>query len=295
MKSERYLGYLWVLPAAVLVSVFCLYPPIYAIGLAFTDYGGVVTKFVGLENFTKILSDSIFWRGMKHITVLTLWGLITSCVSAILLAEMFFRLKYDKLSGVFRFLYIIPTLVPGIVHMLIWQRIIFTPEPSGLANSLLTLLGMENLGWYYDDLNSGVPFLSLILTGFPFIGGSTFLIYLAGLNNISEGVTEAAQLDGVTTWQSIWYIDIPFMMGQIKYTIITGIIGGLQGYSMQVMFTKGGPNHGTTVPGWYMYEYAFTYGKYGYASAVGVIMFLVILGLTIFNFKFINKKEESAI
>lgn len=292
-KKYQYRGYLWILPAFVLMGLFCYYPPVYAILLSFTNYGSQHFKIVWFENFGKIFSDRVFWLGMKNIVIIVLFSLITGNAGSLLLAEMFHHFRYEKAANAIRFLFIIPSLVPGVVGMLIWQKIIFTPEPSGIANAILSGLGMEPLGWYFDDLHKGIPLLTLLLTGFPYIGGCNFLIYLAGINNIADSVSEAAKLDGVNTMQGVFYIDLPLLMGQIKYFIIMGIIGGIQGYGVQLLFTMGGPNYATTVPGYYMYDKAFNEGKYGYASAVGMIIFIITLVLTIINMKFINKKEEA--
>ena len=294
-RKYYYRGFLWLAPAVLLLALFCLYPSVYAMALSFTNYGERTFKIVFFENLSEIFAAQIFWKGMLNIVILTVWGLFVGIAGSVLLAEMFFRLKYEKLGNALRFLYILPTLVPGVVGMLIWQKIIFTPAETGLANALLRLFGAEPLGWYYDEYHRFVPMLSLLLTGFPFVGGCNFLIYLAGLNNIAEGISDAAKLDGVNTWQSVWYIDLPCMMGQVKYSVITGIISGIQGYGTQLLFTKGGPNYATTVPGYYMYTHAFDLGQYGYASAVGMILFFIILILTVLNMKFINRKDEEEV
>lgn len=296
LKRYQYKAYLWIAPACILMLIFCYYPPISAMFLSFTTEGtianGNVTQWVWFDNYSQIFADPIFWKGMKNIFILLVANLIKGNVMSLLLAELLFNMKNKKLSGAFRFLFIVPILVPGVVSMLIWQKIVFSPEPSGLVNSIIIAFGGEKLGWYFDDIHPSVPLLAIILTGFPWVGGTNFLIYLAGLQGISESVIEAAKLDGVTTWKRIVHIDFPSLMGQIKYFLIMGIIGGIQDYGVQLLFTMGGPNYATTVPGYYMYEKAFMSGKYGYASAVGMIIFVITLVLTIINMKFINKKEE---
>lgn len=297
LKKYQYKAFLWIAPACILMLIFCYYPPISAMILSFTDEGslanGFQTRFVGFQHYADIFSDPIFWKGMKNILILLVTNMLKGNIMSILLAELLFNLTYKKLSNALRFLFIIPILVPGVVSMLIWQKIVFSPEPSGLVNSLIIACGGEKLGWYFDDLHSGVPLLAIILTGFPWVGGTNFLIYLAGLQGIDESVIEASKLDGITTMQRVWYIDFPALIGQIKYFVIMGIIGGIQDYGVQLLFTMGGPNYATTVPGYYMYEKAFMYGEYGYASAVGMIIFIITLSLTIVNMKFINKKEEA--
>ena len=102
------------------------------------------------------------------------------------------------------------------------------------------------------------------------------------------GASEAADLDGAGAFKKIWYVHIPLVSGQIRYFLIFGIIGGLQDYGTQVVLTKGGPGYSTYVPGYYMYELMYSHGEYGKASAIGVVLFVIILALTIIAFKFVK-------
>ena len=193
------------------------------------------------------------------------------------------------MSGVYKFAFVLPMLIPGMVTMLVWTQVIMSPETTGLFNTILAAFGLPKKSWFWGEETA---LISLLINGFPYMGGTGFLIYLAGLQNIPEEANEAAALDGITTWKRIFYIDLPLILGQIKFGIVLSCISSLQGFSMQLMITKGGPNYATTVPAYYMYSYAFTYNEFGYASAVGIIMFVVILLLTIFNNKFIRTEED---
>lgn len=130
--------------------------------------------------------------------------------------------------------------------------------------------------------------------GFSLGFGYTFLIYLAGLNNIPDSVYEALDLDGAGTWKRIFFIDLPLLKSQIKYFVMLGIIGGMQSFSMQLVFTSGGPNYATTVPGYYMYEKAFFSGEFGYAAAIGFFLFLITLIITVINNKFMKSTVKFA-
>ena len=134
---------------------------------------------------------------------------------------------------------------------------------------------------------------SIIVYGFPWVGGTSFLIYLAGLNNIPDSVLEAAKLDGISAFGRIFKIDLPLIMGQIKYFIVMGIIGGIQGYTIQYAITNGGPglNYTSMVPGYYMYKAAMNDSRYGYSCAVGLVLFVVILAVTLINNKLIKTED----
>jgi ABC-type sugar transport system permease subunit len=201
-------------------------------------------------------------------------------VATITLAELLFNLRSKKLSSIYRFLFVLPCLVPGIVTMLLWNKIVFAVDETGLANAILLKLGAisEPLTWYAGE-STVLP--SLILTNFPWVAGTSFLIYLAGLQNIPGEILEAAQLDGITMLKRIFYIDFAYLRGQIKYFAVLGFIGGLQNYTMQLLFTKGGPYYKSMVPGYYIYWQAFNNSRFGYACACGVVLAVMIFTITL--------------
>mgnify|MGYP005858260793 CR=1 FL=1 len=178
-------------------------------------------------------------------------------------------------------------IAPGVVGMLIWQNI-FEPT-SGLFSKLMESIGLIGKGEVIDFLNDSkwvIP--SVIILGFPWVNGTNILIYISGMNAVSGEVIEASELDGCGTWRRIFSIDIPLLVGQIRYFFIFGLIGLLQDYSIQIVLTNGGPGYDTYVPGWYMYKLAFTSGRYGYACAIGTVLFIAILSISLVAFKLMH-------
>ena len=172
-------------------------------------------------------------------------------------------------------------------------------------NKIIGLFGANPIEWLESN-DTVVVFISIFIYGFPWMGGTSFLIYLAGLNGIDESVIEASRLDGLGAWGRVWWIDLPLLKGQIKYFLVMGFIGGLQNYSMQFAITMGGPGTfieetglrtGTMVPGYYIYQLINNtsihaeYGAYGYACAIGVIMFVIIMAVTIVNNKLVKTED----
>lgn len=289
-KKSDLFGYFWILPAFLLICVFSVYPALSALLHSFTEWDLVNVEFIGIDNFKRLFSDKIFWKSCGNLLILMSTGRVLGNLAPLTLAELLHNLKSEKWSNAYRFIFVIPTLVPGMVNMLIWTKIVFNPFPSGLVNSILgSLFGASAKGWYFDE---NLALLSMVLTGFPWAAGTSFLIYLAGLNNISESVYEALDLDGITAWKRVFYIDLPLLKSQIKYFVMMGIIGAMQSFSMQLAFTKGGPNYATTVPGYYMYDRAFFGSEFGYAAAIGFFLFVVTLIVTIINNKFMKSTEE---
>ena len=290
-RKSDLLGYVWMMPAFVLICIFSVYPALSALFHSFTEWDLVSSKFIWFDNFTRLFADKIFWKSCVNLIILLVTGMIFGNIAPLCLAELLHNLRSTRASNVYRFLFILPALVPGMVNMLIWTKIVFSPFSSGLVNSFLENFGVEAQSWYFEE---DTALLSMILTGFPWVAGTSFLIYLAGLNNIPESVYEAIKLDGASTWVRIFYIDLPLLKSQIKYFVMMGIIGGMQSFSMQLVFTSGGPNYATTVPGYYMYEKAFYTGEFGYAASIGFFLFVVTLIVTVINNKFMKSTEEVA-
>ncbi len=281
-------GLLWLLPGLVLILVFSYYPLFSAFYYSLTDWNGKLATFIGFDNFAELFKDTIFLNSIKTTLILTCSGILLGNVATFILAEFLFNLKGEKIGGIYRFLFVLPCLVPGIVNMLLWNKIIFAVNDAGLINKILLSVGFikEPLTWYAGE---DTVLISLILTNFPWVAGTSFLIYLAGLQNIPDSILEAAKLEGITIIKRIFWIDLPYLMGQIRYFLMLGFIGGLQNYSMQLLFTKGGPFYASMVPGYYIYWNAFNNMRYGYACACGVVMFVIIFTLTLL----LNKLKSS--
>lgn len=288
----EYKGLLWILPGLALMLVFCYWPPITAFYYSATNYGrSPVLKFIGFDNFITLFRDTLFFKSVLNALILTVSGFALSSVTNILVAELLFNSRWKKYSATVRFLLILPMLVPGVVTMLLWNFIIMYPGEDGFINSILLAVGL--IGEPLQFLHSAdTVIISLIFYGFPWIGGTTFLIYLAGLQGIPESVIEASRLDGCSVLRRFFVIDLAFIVGQIRYFIIQGFIGGLQNYSMQLLITKGGPYNASMVPGYYMFDKAFNGDGYGYASAMGVVMFVILLVFTLIANKFIKPSED---
>ncbi len=308
-KRERgqYWGVLWILPAFFMLAVFCLYPTFTAFQISFTNWDGNVNatmQFVWFRNFVAVLKDSLFWRSLWNVIILTVVGMLLGNAANLILAELMYNLR-SKFAAVYRFLFVLPAMVPGIVVMLLWRQLILHGSEASVMNRIIGAFGANPIEWL-ESSNTAIVFLSIFLYGFPWMGGTSFLIYLAGLNGIDESVIEASRLDGLGAWGRVFLIDLPLLKGQIKYFLVMGFIGGLQNYSMQFAITMGGPGKfieetglrtGTMVPGYYIYQLINNtsihaeYGAYGYACAIGVVMFVIIMGITVINNKLLKTED----
>ncbi|MCY0899184.1 MAG: sugar ABC transporter permease [Firmicutes bacterium] len=289
--------YLWLVPTFVLLAIFSYWPPILSLITAFYhDTGGTgigSRYFVGLANFRYIFSDPTFYLALIHIAILTFVPLVLSLFVNILIAEILFHMKSRWWAGFYRFLIMVPMVTPAIVGTLVWS--FFYSPVDGLLNILLGDLGLQQYehAWL---ANNHYALAALLFMGIPFLWGLGALIVLAGLQGVPDSVFEAAALDGATGWRRIRQIDLPLVSGQIRLLIIIGIIGGLQNFFQPLIMTQGGPDNATMVPGLMMYQWAFDSGsgipQYGLATAMGTLLFVGILGLTIGLNRFVRSRAD---
>ena len=185
---------------------------------------------------------------------------------------------------------VVPIVVPGVAVQLIWGGMIYSDH--GLLNETLRAMDLEGWtrGWLSDPRTA---LAAIMLMGFPFVSGFDVLIYYAGLASIPDSVSEAATIDGCTGVRKFFAIDIPLVLSQLKLILILTIISGLQGFEALFVLTKGGPGFKTMVPGLWMYFNAFSFQRMGYACAIGVILFILIFGLTLINLKYFKSAEEA--
>lgn len=290
-RKSGYEGLLWILPAAVLLLIFSYYPPLDAFYHSLTDWDGTNANFIGLDNFVRVFKDGLFWRSFGTMLFLTLTCMVVGNICTLLLAELIYNNRNMRMSAFYRFMFVLPAIIPGIVTIMLWGKIILTGAPNGILNTVIGWFGVKPQGWFYAE---STVLASIILYGFPWMGGTSFLIYLAGLNGIDESVIEAAKIDGITTFKRIIHIDLPMIKGQLKYFLIMGLIGGIQSYTLQYAITNGGPgdSYVSMVPGYYVYRAAINDSEYGYSCAMGVVLFVIILIITIINNKLIKTEGD---
>jgi len=290
VRSKRgNVAYIWLIAPVLFVAVFCVYPAITAIVRSFMDWNPLSSKWVWFDNYAELFQDKLFGKSFLNMTVLMVFNIIFSNVMTLLLAELLFNFQWKRTEKIFRYLFLLPALVPGMVNVLLWKNVILSGTEEGLFNIILGWFGGQPSGWYFDKSK---VLMSIILTGFPWVGGVSFLIYYAGLQAIPESVYEAASLDGITPFRRVVSIDLAYLVGQIKYFLIIGIINGVQVYDIQLILGFSAIDPASTVPGYLLYHYTFgSPPRYGYAASIGVVLFLITLIFTVISNKVADKKR----
>ncbi|MGN1262296.1 MAG: carbohydrate ABC transporter permease [Candidatus Enteromonas sp.] len=282
--------YLYLLPLFFFLLTFSYYPAFSGIFHSFFDWKDTgEATFLGFQNYIEFLTDlEVFWPSVLNMFKMLLPRLIIMIIVPFIVAELIFNLKSERARAFYRILIMIPMVAPGVVNTLIWQYI-YDPN-YGLVSALWQAFGGQPIDWL-NDSRTVIP--AIIFMGFPWVTPTNTLIYLSGLNSISTDARESAKIDGANSMQIILHIDLPEIMGQVRFFLINGIITLIQDYSIQFLLTDGGPGYDTMVPGYYMYQAAFQSGRMGFASAIGTFLFLLILGLTIVAFRMGKDKKEA--
>lgn len=275
----------------LLLTVFIYVPVIWAFSKSLYQFeiGGEST-FVGLANYREFLTkDPVTWPSLGHMVFLTAFAVCVRLSIPLVVAKLILSIPSERWRYIYRIVFLIPIVVPGVAVQLIWSGLIYAE--NGLVNETLRAIGLDAWvrGWLSDP-RTALPAVALI--GLPFVGGFEVLIYYAGLSNIPESVNEAARLEGCVGIRKFFLIDVPMVLSQLKLILILTIIGGIQGFQGMFIVTRGGPGFETTVPGLWMYFNAFSFQRMGYACAIGVCLFVLIFGLTVLNMRYFRSTEE---
>jgi len=288
-QREAIEGLLYISPWILGFLIFTAGPMIASLFLSFTNYNIVSPpRFAGLDNYIALLKDPLFWTSLTNtiyfailVVPLTLVG---SLGCALLLNRQFFGRSF------FRTVFFLPSITPIVAVAFLWLWI-FQPQ-IGLLNYLLSLIKISpGPGWLTQPAWSK-PAL-IIISLWASIGGNTMLIFLSGLQGIPVELYEAAEIDGAGVLAKFRYITIPSLSPVIFFNLVLGMIAALQVFTLayvassggQQQFPPGGPLYSTLFYVLNLYNNAFDYGQMGYASALGWVFFLIILGLTYFQLR----------
>jgi len=288
-RREAVLGYLFISPWLVKLLGFTLGPMLASFILSFTDLKfGSPLKFVGVANFAKMFTaDRAFWDALKVTVTYAVFAVPIGLVLALLAA----LLLNQNMPGVrvWRTIYYLPSVVAGVAVALLWVWI-FHPE-FGLINLGLRSIGIQGPGWLRDP---EWALRALILMSFWGIGNG-MVINLAGLQSIPTELYESASIDGANWWHRLRYVTWPMLAPTTFFIFVMSVIAGFQGSFTQVyILTKGGPAGATTTVIYYIYQNAFRFFDFGYASAVSAVLFLILLALTVLAFRTLHRRVHYA-
>lgn len=281
--------YLFLIPVFALILTFKYIPFINAIIKSFFKWnGGNVDEYIGFQNYADLFQNKQFYISLLNSLKFCIANVVIALTLPLLAAELLFSVKSKKMQYLVRTLLTFPMVVPGVVVILLWKWIL--SGDSGLLNDLLTKIGLAQLVTPWLG-SSKTALFAIILVGFPWISGLQFLLYYGALQSIPSMLFEAAKIDGANILQRFIKIDLPMLASQFKLIITLAIISGMQVFETVFILTRGGPGTSTLVPSILLYSSAFDFKKFGYSSAVGVVMFLLIMIISVINQKVLKNTE----
>jgi multiple sugar transport system permease protein len=283
-QKEAWAALFFTSPWIIGFFVFLAYPLGASIYYSFCDYS-VLKKplFIGLGNYRDLMADEVFWIALKNTAIYAALALPLGTILAIALA----LLLNSKVKGLafYRTIFFLPSLVPMVSLAVLWLWL-FNGQ-YGLVNLGLQQIGITGPNWLGDPNWSKSALVLLGLWG----AGNAMVVYLAGLQDVPQQLYEAANLDGATPWVKTRHVTLPMISPVILFNVVMGMIGTLQVFTVPyIMFPGGSPARSTLFYSVYMFDNAFRFQKMGYASAMGWIMFLIILVLTMTSLKLSEKR-----
>lgn len=263
-------GYLFLLPALLIFALFVWYPIILGFLMSFQNIDMInPANWVGWVNYRHVLSDPLFVVAWRNTLAFTLYALLFGYLVPIVLALLVNEMRHGK--GFFRLAFYLPVMLSPIVTVFLW-RWIYNPD-SGLLNALLSLVHLPG-GLWLETPGSALPALMVVATWGA--AGSTMLIYLAALQGVPASLYEAAEIDGASIWRRLWSITLPTIRPIMLLMLILQVIGTMQVFTEPFTITDGGPQNATMSLVLLIYDYAFQNADFGGASALGVMLFLVL-------------------
>ena len=275
-ERQRRSAYLYLTPAALIFLVFTLGPAFFVLYISLFHWNflnSAQSTFVGLQNYTHLLTTSTFWHSLGislYFVIGTVpLGLFLALAIAMSLMNQFTGRSFVRLA-VFS-----PYVTPVVATSIVWVWI-FNPQ-FGLLNGLLHLAHFPELGWL-ESQRWAMP--GVILYTLWHSLGFDVIIFMAGLSAISGDLREAARIDGANRWQEFWSVTWPLLTPTTLFVLIITTIGSLQAFTQFFTMTSGGPLSATTTTSYLLYELAFLFYRTGPAAALAVLLFIIIAGLT---------------
>lgn len=282
-KREKASYYLFLIPAFLIFLVFIFGPMIYSFVLSLFEYNMMTIKepkFIGFDNFTTLFNTPVFGTIMKNTAVYTLFTVPLSMMCGLGIA-LLINNKLIVHKNFYKACYYIP-YVSSMVAVAIVFSLLFNASTNGIINQILISLGLKPVGWL-SDARWAMPIVILLSVWKDL--GYVMVIYTGGILAISQDIYEAASLDPISPWKKLTKITLPLLRPTTLFLLVTQTINSFQVFTPVQVMTNGGPGYNTTTIVTYLYQKGFDEYKMGMASAIAVVMFVILLILSIIQNK----------
>jgi len=278
-RHEARWGWVFISPWLVGFAVFTFGPMLASLWMSFTKYDLHTMEFVGLENFRRLaVQDPLFWKALSNTLIYAAisvpLGIVGSLGLAILLNQ--------KVRGqhMFRTLFYLPSMVPAVASAILWQWMFNTD--NGAINAGLGVFSVPPIEWLQNERWTMPAFVIMSLWG---IGGARMIIFLAGLQGVSDSYYDASKIDGASAWQQFRFVTLPLLSPVMFFNLLLGIIGAFQVFTSAYVMTSGGPNNASLFYALYLFRNAFEYFKFGKASALAWVLFTILVVVSAIQFR----------
>lgn len=290
MKSfeQKIFPYLLLIPTIIIFGLFLFYPALNGLWISFTKWDGLnPQKFIGFDNYINLFQDKDFWKAFTNTMIFTGISVPSIFVSALGLALLLTRNL--KGSNFFRAAFYWPTMISTIVVGLSWRFLL--GEDFGVVNYLLTAMGKSPVKWLTNPkIAMGVVIFVITWS----LAGYYMVMFIAGIKSISDSYFEASDIDGATYWQQFRYIIIPLLKPTSLLVLVLSTVTVIKTYPLVYSLTQGGPAGATKFMVQKIQETGFDKNQMGYASAMAIILFIILSLLTVVQFKLNEGGEQDA-
>ncbi|MBD3783555.1 MAG: sugar ABC transporter permease [Micrococcales bacterium] len=289
-RAEGRAAWILALPFCLLFLTFTAWPVLQSLFMSFTDTRSrdlrspFSVDVVGLENYTRALSDPLFLQSMRNTAYFVLVGVPLTLVVALAAAVALNR-GIHRFRAVFRLGFYTPVITSIVAIAVVWRFLL--QSDSGLVNTVLKWVGIDGPNWLGDP-HWSMPALILMATWRNF--GTGMIIFLAGLQAVPWHLHEAAAIDGASSWKRFRYITLPLMRPTILFVSVTTGIGYLQFFEEPFVMTNGGPLNSTISMSMYTYK-QFGFGNYGYAASINYVIFVLVAVVTAIQFRLLREER----
>ena len=285
-KEQTRTAYLMLIPALIILGVFVFYPIVSAGYLSLTSWDGFNPEkpFVGLSNYVRLAKDNEFWNSLL-VTIIYAFGV--SVLSVI--SGLFFALLLDgplRGRGIYRTIYFLPVVTSSVAIAIVWKYML---DYSGLINTWLGKIGISGPDWLQ---NRWLALLALTLLTVWKNLGFNIVLYLTALQSLPKAVFEASEIDGANKVKQVRFIVVPLLRPMTFFVIVQALINSFQAFDLVYVFTEGEPRGGTDVLGMMMYRQAFRLGDFGYGTAISLVTLVLVLLVTLVQWKLKGADEK---
>lgn len=285
-NNQAFLGYVFILPSLIGFLVFYAVPAVRSFFISFQQWNLLTApKYVGLDNYAKIFSDSRFWGSLGVTISYVIWNIPIQTVLAILIAVL---LERAANSALLRGIMILPYLMPNVIVAMLFVWLL---DPSlGLVNIILQSLGLPKQS-FFGDPNQAIASVAGVNI-WRHMGYNAILIF-AGLKTIPKSLYEAATVDGANAWVQFRRITLPLLRPVLVFVLVTSVIGSFQIFDTVAVATDGGPAGASRVIIYYIYEQVFVRQfNMGVATAACVVLFLILIVVTIIQTRYLQAGQS---